>query len=337
MIFVKKLSQLSKKDVASAGGKGASLGEMTRLFGGRTRFNPVPPGFVVLAGAFDRFLAETDLDVEIAAELKKVKIKDMNSVERASTKIHGFILDAEFPKNLSKEILSKFAKLKTPLVAVRSSATTEDSSTASWAGELESYLNTNENKLLMNVKKCWASLFTPRAITYRLEKKLDKKAISVAVVVQAMIQSEISGITFTVHPVTEDRNQMVIEAGWGLGEAIVGGRITPDTYIVKKSQITKHKAQTNHKSQNTKPKQIILDKNISAQKMMIVGGSRGTIKRVVLKSRQNIQKLTDKQIIELAGICRKIEIHYGKPQDIEWAFASGKFYIVQSRPITTLK
>jgi len=202
---------------------------------------------------------------------------------------------------------------------VRSSATAEDSSVASWAGELESYLNTTKTDLLKNVKKCWSSLFTPRAIFYRYEKKLYNQTVSVAVVIQKMIQSEISGICFTVHPVTEDYDQMVIEARYGLGEAIVGGKITPDTYII-------HKINKN-----------ILDSNISKQEMMVVRESSGVKETIVPKVKQEKQKLDNKHILQLAKICQNIENHYKKPQDIEWALKKNKFYIVQSRPITTLQ
>jgi pyruvate,water dikinase len=312
MVFIKTFKQISKRDVAIAGGKGASLGEMINAG------TSVPPGFVVLASAFDKFLEETDLGVEIDAIIKKANHKDINSVDKASNEIRDLIGDVEFPLDIKKEILMEFAKLKVKHVAVRSSATAEDSSVASWAGELETYLNVTDKDLLGSVKKCWSSLFTPRAIFYRYEKKLNKQKVSVAVVVQKMIQSEISGITFTVHPVTKDKEQMVIEAGFGLGEAIVGGMITPDTYIINKKSF------------------IILDKNISEQTMMIVKGKIGTIEKTVPKARQEKQKLTDGQIISLAKICMEIERHYKTPQDIEWAFEKNKFYITQSRPITTL-
>jgi len=310
--FTKSFKQLSKKDVGIAGGKGASLGEMTGAG------IPVPPGFVVLASAFDRFLEETDIDVEIEAILHKVKHGDMNSVELASEKIRALILSAKMPSDLQKEIIHEFGKLKCPLVAVRSSATAEDSSTTSWAGELESYLNTNKKTLLENVKKCWASLFTPRAIFYRFEKKLHKTKVSVAVVIQKMVQSEISGIAFTVHPVTKDYDQMVIEAGYGLGEAIVGGMITPDTYVVHKHDLS------------------ILDANISEQNMMIVKSNKGNAQKSISKVKGSKQKISRSNIVKLAKLCRDIEKHYKKPQDIEWALEKRKFYIVQSRPITTL-
>lgn len=312
MDLIKTFRQLDKGDVLVAGGKGASLGEMTRA-----KF-PVPPGFVVLAAAFDRFLEETDLGEEIEAIQHKINPRDLNSVDRASNEIRRLILDVRFPSDLATLARAEFARLKSPLVAVRSSATAEDSTVASWAGELESYLNSTNVTLLANIQKCWASLFTPRAIFYRREKKLHRAKVSVAVVIQAMVQSEVSGICFTVHPVTKDYGQMVIEAGWGLGEAIVGGKITPDTYVVHKKSWE------------------ILDCNVSEQSLMIVRGPRGTVERPVPKGKRRRQKLTGRQILEIARPCQRIERHYRKPQDIEWAWAKGKFFIVQSRPITTL-
>lgn len=319
--FILSFDKLSKKDVKIAGGKGASLGEMTQAK------LPVPPGFVVLAIAFDSFLNNTpppigkgqDLNVVIEAELRKVRHDDINSVDKASNVIRDLILDAKVSEKINKEVIKEFKRLNTKWVAVRSSATAEDSSVASWAGELETYLYINEKKLVENVKKCWSSLFTPRAIFYRFEKKLHKSPVSVAVVVQQMVESEIAGVAFSVHPVTKDKNQLIIEAGHGLGEAIVSGTITPDTYVV-------------HKKEGT-----ILDINISTQEKQIIfkkGG--GSFLTSVPKANQSKQKLTGKKIIELSEIIKKIEKHYGCPQDIEWALCKNKFYILQSRPITTL-
>jgi len=311
-MFIKPFAELSKSDVAVAGGKGASLGEMTRAG------IPVPPGFVVLAPAFDRFLAETDLTQEVAAELDKVNYEDVSSVDRASRVILDLIHDAKMPTDLEQEIASSFKSLDAEFVAVRSSATAEDSSVASWAGELESYLNTKEATLLDNVKKCWASLFTPRAIVYRNEKGMRDTHVSVAVVIQKMVQSEVAGITFTVHPVTKDTNQMIIEACWGLGEFIVGGRVTPDSYVVDKRDGT------------------LIDVNVSEQETMLVRGHGGNDEVAVPIEKKTTQKLSGKQISELGKICTDIEKHYGFPCDIEWGMEGGKFYIVQSRPITTL-
>lgn len=311
-MYIKSFVQLNKKSVLEAGGKGASLGELTQAK------IPVPPGFVVLAQGFDAFLKETDLEAEIEAVLKKVKHKDINSVEVASEEIKGLILSAKMPKDMAVEITKNFKQLKATFVAVRSSATAEDGASAAWAGQLETYLNTTEKDLLKNVQKCWASLFTPRAIFYRFEQKMHKSKVSVAVVVQAMVQSEISGICFTVHPVTKDTNQMVIEAGFGLGEAIVSGSVTPDTYIVHKNDFS------------------ILDINVSEQSMMIVKVGTKNLHKKLSPKFGGKQKLAGRQIVELAKICKNIEKHYKKPQDIEWAYVPGKFYITQSRPITTL-
>lgn len=311
--YVLPFSKLTKKNVQIAGGKGANLGEMIKAG------LPVPLGFVVLALAFDRFLEETDINVEIDAELDRLNHQDLTSVDRFSHEVRDLIDDAPFPKDLQKEFLKEFDRLKAQYVAVRSSATAEDSSVASWAGELETYLFVNRVKFLKAVKTCWSSLFTPRAIFYRFERKLHKTKISVAVVVQKMINSEKSGVCFTVHPVTKDRNQMVIEAGLGLGEAIVSGMITPDTYVVDKKDKT------------------ILDINIASQEKMIIRKKgAGTKTMAVKKSERDKQVLSGKQIIELAEICRSIEKHYRHPQDIEWALEKNKFYITQTRPITTL-
>lgn len=305
--------KIRKKDVKLAGGKGASLGEMTYAK------IPIPPGFVVLSEAADQFIKEAELDNKILELLKKVNTKSVKSVSQTSLKIRSLIDKAKFSKEIEKVILAEFKKLKVKYVAVRSSATAEDSQSASWAGELETYLFVDQKNLKKSVKKCWSSLFTPRAIFYRFEKKLNKKYISVAVVIQQMVNSEMAGVCFTVHPVTKDKNQMVIEAGYGLGEAIVGGQVTPDTYVIDKQD------------------DYIVDIGVSEQTKMMVRKKDSGVKTIpVKKSNQSKQKLTGQQITELAQICRKIEQHYKSPQDIEWAYAKGKFYITQSRPITTL-
>ncbi len=312
-MFTKPFAQLSKADVGAAGGKGASLGEMT---GAKI---PVPPGFVLLASAFDRFLEETDLVQEVKAILGKINYQDINAVDGASASIRALIMSASMPEDIGQEIMTSFKKLKAKFVAVRSSATAEDSSSASWAGELETYLNTTEKTLALNVKKCWSSLFTPRAIFYRNEKKLLKTHVSVAVVIQEMVESEISGIAFTVHPVTQDRRQMIIEAGYGLGEAIVSGAITPDSYVIDKQDYS------------------LIDINLASQEKQIVKCLKQGVKWTpVPKDLKDKQKLSGRQIVALAKICAGIEKHYGFPCDIEWAYFKNKFYITQSRPITTL-
>jgi len=310
--MIKKFKDKTCAHIAWAGGKGASLARLTQAG------FPVTPGFVVGAEAFDEFLREHGLQAEIETVLKRVKHEDMNSVDRASREIRAMIHEASISGELEREVQEGFKKLKAKWVAVRSSATAEDSKTSSWAGELETYLNVNEKRLMGSVKKCWASLFTPRAIFYRFEKGLHQEKISVAVVVQKMIASEVSGVCFTVHPVTKDRNQLVIEACWGLGEALVSGQITPDTYIAHKDDFS------------------ILEMSVSRQEFAITKGVKGNVKKKLLPSHSRAQKLTEEQIQKLAQLCKKIEQYYRRPQDIEWAHAKGKFYILQSRPITTL-
>jgi pyruvate, water dikinase len=315
---IKPFKNIHKTDVNIAGGKGASLGEMVNAG------IAVPPGFVIVADAFDRFIKETHLNQEIKARLAEVNVEDTNSIQKASATLRDVIADTAMPEELSTEIIQAFSQLGADYVAVRSSATAEDSAIASWAGELDTFLNTTEEHLIEKVKECWSSLYTPRAIFYRHEKNLVDHHVSVAVVVQSMIQSEVSGVAFTVHPVTEDRNQMIIEAGLGLGEAIVSGQITPDSYVVSKSDMT------------------LLDITVGQQRKRL--DRAGDIK---IKDTANVwtelgeegekQKLSGRQIIVLAELCKKIEEHYDAPCDIEWAFADGNFYITQSRPITTLK
>lgn len=311
-MFTKNFKELSKKDVKMAGGKGASLGEMT---GAKI---PVPPGFVVLSTAFDKFIKETDINVEIDAMWDRLDIRSTDEIERNSEMIQKLIIGKKFPEDLAKEILKNFDSLKTEYVAVRSSATAEDSSSDAWAGQLDSYLYASKKNLLENVQKCWASLFTPRAIFYRVERKLQKNHVSVAVVVQKMANSEVSGVCFTVHPVTRDQDQMIIEGGWGLGESIVQGIITPDSYVVEKSTLR------------------LVDVNVNSQEKQIVKGPKLTIEKPVPAAKRDKQKLNEKQVKELVRICIGIEKHYGFPCDIEWALEKGKFYITQSRPITTL-
>lgn len=312
-MFTKRFKDLSRHDASIAGGKGASLGEMT------VAGIPVPPGFVVLSDAFEHFIEETDLAAEIDATLHKVDHKEIHTIEATAEKIQALILGEEMPKDIATEIKKSFKLLGTKFVAVRSSATAEDSSSAAWAGQLESYLNTTEKELLLNVKRCWASLFTPRAIYYRFEKGLHQTKISVAVVVQKMIQSEISGIAFSVHPVTEDRNQLIIEASYGLGEAIVSGQVTPDSYVVEKN-----------------PRRIV-ERIVQEKNRGLYRSTKGNEWRNTQPAKAKKQALSDAQTLKLSELILHIEKHYGFPCDIEWAFEKGKFYIVQSRPITTLQ
>jgi len=314
MEIARTFDNLTMNDVPLAGGKGASLGEMTQAG------LQVPPGFVVLSTTFEKFVELSEgMKEEIDAVLDSVDHKVTHTIEDASERIQAIIQNTEISEEISLEILKFFDQLGVEFVAVRSSATAEDSSSAAWAGQLDTYLNTTRENLLKNVRRCWASLFTPRAIFYRFEKELQKQHISVAVVVQKMVQSEVAGIAFSVHPVTRDRNQMIIEAGYGLGEAVVSGQITPDSYIVDKQDST------------------IIDINVSEQeKGLFKKGIDGNEWVNISEDLKERQKLTNEQVLVLAELIIKIEKHYGFPCDIEWAFEKEEFYITQSRPITTL-
>jgi phosphoenolpyruvate synthase/pyruvate phosphate dikinase len=313
MSFTRNFKELNKNDADIAGGKGASLGEMTQAG------IPVPPGFVVLSTSFDYFLKEKGFVAEIDSILDSVNHNDAHSIEQASERIQGLILNTEVPEDIRKEINASFEALGLEYVAVRSSATAEDGVDHAWAGQLNSYLNTTKEDVLEKVKHCWASLFTPRAIFYRFEKGLHKTNISIAVVIQKMIQSETSGIAFSVHPVTKDPNQLIIEAGYGLGEAIVSGAITPDSYIVEKD------------SKN------IIDISVNVQtKALYRGIQGGVVWEEISEPQASAQVLANEQILELSNLVINIENHYGFPCDIEWAYEKGNFYVTQSRPITTL-
>lgn len=305
--------KFNKNDANLAGGKGASLGEMIKAN------IPVPPGFVILSTTFEKFLKETNLNTKINTLFDSVNKKEIDTIKNASEKIKTLITNAEIPKDISDEIKRNFNLLGSKYVAVRSSATSEDSVDTAWAGQLESYLNTTEEFLLENVKKCWASLFTPRAIFYRFEKNLHNQKISVAVVIQKMIESEISGIAFSVHPITKNENQIIIEAGLGLGEAIVLGQITPDNYIIEK-----------------KPLHII-DKNIQTQTRGLYRAKNGGNEwQEISKENGEKQILSDEKILELSNMIINIENIFGFPCDTEWAIEKGFIYFLQSRPITTL-
>jgi len=267
----------------------------------------------------NKFIEENKLQEKITKILKELDFQNTSKIINASEKIRYLILNASLSNEFIEEIMKEFKNLESEFVAVRSSATSEDSSDAAWAGQLESYLNTTEKNLLDNVKKCWASLFTPRAIIYRKEKDLNETQISVAVVVQKMIESECSGIAFSVHPVTQDRNQVIIEAGFGLGEAIVSGQITPDEYIVEKNS-----------------RKMINKKVVMQERGLYRDYNGGNEWKQISKVNGEKQVLSEAEIIELTELILRIEYHYGFPCDIEWAKEKGKFYIVQSRPITTL-
>jgi pyruvate,water dikinase len=312
------IAELGVEDIPVAGGKAANLGELTSA-----GFN-VPGGFVLTTASYDYFLEENGLVERIAPLLESVDVTSETSLQDCSQKIRKSFDDAVVPEDLRAEILKEWHSLvenrkKTGLVAVRSSATAEDLPTASFAGQQDTFLNVYEPEdLIDKVRKCWSSLFTPRAIAYRSSKGFEHSKVKLAVVVQRMVNSDVAGIMFTVDPNSE-LPHIIVEAGYGLGEAIVGGKVTPDTYVVDKF--------------HTK----IINKRISAQTWKLVRGQTGdTVREEIPASEAEKQKLNDEQILEIADVGNQIELHYNKPMDIEWCLEDGKFYVVQARPVTTL-
>jgi len=321
MKYVKWFKELGKEDIAVAGGKGANLGELTQAK------IPVPPGFVVLSSAYYAFLEYNKLRPQIHHILSATDIADPHQLNQASVKIKKLIATAEIPEDISKEIFQSYHELNSQHktaghdlpVAVRSSATAEDLPDASFAGQQDSYLNVvGDANVILKIRECWESLFGARSIFYRQEQKYDHFKVGIAVPVQMMVQSEVSGVMFTVDPITQDKDKVIIEAAYGLGDYIVQGVVTPDHYEVSKS------------------KEEILSKALSKQEVMEVRSAQGVKEVKVPHAIQEKQKLSDKQIVELAKIGKHIHHHYFFPQDIEWAMADKTLYITQARPITTL-
>ena len=305
-------NQISKMDIPLVGGKGANLGEMF------TADIPVPDGFVVTSKAYYDFLKKTSLKKKILTELSGLDVNKSKDLMAASEKIKTAILSAEMPKDLAAEIKKAYHTLcgeNDRFVAVRSSATAEDLPDASFAGQQETYLNVKGfEDVVKHVQMCWASLFESRAIFYRTDKGFNHMKVGIAVPVQLMIQSEISGIMFTVNPLTNDKSEISIEAAYGLGQPVVSGELTPDQYIVKKNNWD------------------ISYKYIAKQTWQFTLGGNTPVSNAF----QDAQKMADKQVVELAKIGERVEKHYGMPMDIEWGMENKTLYIVQARPVTTL-
>lgn len=312
MKYIRTLAELDKESLNFAGGKGANLGEMVKA-----RL-PVPAGFVIGTTAYFDFLKKNKL-AAVIAKILTTNLEDPDNLLVVSSKISSEITKAEIDEEVRKEIITAYKKLGGSKVAVRSSATAEDLPQASFAGQQATFLNVKGNKnLLEKVRECWASLFTARAIFYRTQNNFDHLKVGLAIVVQKMVESEVSGVMFTVDPVTSEKQTIVIEAAFGLGELVVGGQVIPDQYQVSKKN------------------EAIVSKKISPQSVQLVE-VRGENKKIPISSKfANSQKITDSAIIELARYGKLIENHYYFPQDIEWAKKGGKLYILQTRPVTTL-
>ena len=332
--YVKWLSELSKDSIPVAGGKGANLAEM---------FNfkmPVPPAFVITAQAYSYFLEKANLVEKINSIIKSIDVNNTQQLEDNAREVRQIIEKAEMPEDLEQEIIEAYENLtvdkavldearadvlkilkmtEPPFVAVRSSATTEDLKTASFAGAQETFVNIKGNSALIDsVKKCWASLFTARAIYYREKKGFRQDTAFIAVIVQKMVNSDKSGVMFTINPVTNNPDEIVIEAVFGLGEGIVSGAIEPDTYVVDKTT------------------SMIKEKKIGHKKSMFLkssGGKTAVLQIPALKSTSQV--LNNLEVRSIASYGKRIEDHYKNFQDIEFAIEAGQTYIVQTRPVTT--
>lgn len=316
--YVVWFKDVGKEDIALVGGKGANLGEMVRAD------FPVPNGFIVTAQSYYLFLRENNLATKIKHLLSTANFEKSESLMQVSSHIKKLIIGAEMPDVVQKDVTTYYETLsgvmKDALVAVRSSATAEDLPGASFAGQQETFLNVKgEANLLLKIKEAWASLFDTRAIFYRHEQQYDHFKIGIAIPVQKMVESEMSGVMFTLDPMTNSKETIVIEAIYGLGEYIVQGTVTPDHYEVKKSDLT---ITTKHIAKQTHLLKKVGDKN----KDTLIPTKTG-----------EKQKISDKEIIELAKLGKRLEHHYYFPQDSEWTIEKGKIYIVQTRPITTIK
>lgn len=299
MKYIRRFKEIRKEDVPIVGGKGANLGEM---------FNvglPVPNGFCVTGEAFDEYMERNGFDQQASAY---------------SETLRSAIAAGQLWAALEQEIAECYATLGQNMrVAVRSSATAEDLPEASFAGQQETYLNVvGKEPLITAIKKCFASLYSARAVTYRKQANFDAVKVSLAVVIQKMVESEMSGVLFTADPVSQNPDQMMLNASWGLGEAIVSGKVTPDIYIYTK----------NHKR--------IVDKKLGNKDILIGYGTTGIEERETPLEQKSRFCLNDKQALEVFAMGKKVEQHYGSPQDIEWAISDNTLYLLQSRPITTL-
>ncbi len=311
--------EVKKDDVELVGGKGANLGEMVEVLG-----DLVPNGFMVTAAAYFKFIEFNNLSDKIRDVLKTTNIERQTELTSASKEIKQLITNGRFPDEMANKIMTAYNELgdmfglKQSLVAIRSSATAEDLPDASFAGQQETYLNIKgEANVINHVRKAFASLFTPRAIFYREEKGFDHFKVGLAAVVQKMIQSEVSGVMFTIDPVTNEKEKIIIEAVWGLGEYAVQGIVTPDHYKILKKE------------------NRIIEMDVNPQRYQLIRQQDKNVKTKVPKEKQNIQKLNSSRIIDLAEIGEKIHQHYFFPQDIEWAASKDKLYILQTRPVTT--
>lgn len=306
--------EIEKTQLPLVGGKGLHLGELSKIEGIQ-----VPEGFCVTTVGYQKAIEQNETYHALLDRLTLLKTEDRDQISEISRKIRQTIMEAAIPSDVAKAVAHHLSQLgEEHAYAVRSSATAEDLPHASFAGQQDTYLNIiGIDAILHHIRKCWASLFTDRAVIYRMQNGFDHRQVYLSVIVQRMVFPQASGIVFTSDPMTGSRKLLSIDASFGLGEALVSGLVSADGYKVRDGQI--------------------VDKRIAAKTLAIYGRKEGgTETRQIDPDRQKTQTLTDEQILQLARIGRQIEAYFGQPQDIEWCLAHDTFYIVQSRPITTL-
>ena len=312
--YVLGFQEIDRTQVAVVGGKGAQLGELSRIEGIR-----VPAGFCVTTAAFRRIMAEAPSTDERLDRLSRLNPDERESIRTLSAEVRRTLEGIAIPDDLAAAITGAVARLgEHAAYAVRSSATAEDLPAASFAGQHDTYLNiVGPAAILRHVSRCWASLFTERAVTYRLRNGVDHRKVHMAVVVQQMVFPQAAGVLFTADPVTGNRKVAAVEATLGLGEALVSGRVNADAYQVRDGEVVARAVATKRLAVHPLP-------------------AGGTQEQAVEPARQEQPALTDAQVVRLAHLGRRIEAHFGRPQDIEWCLVDDGFQIVQSRPITTL-
>jgi phosphoenolpyruvate synthase/pyruvate phosphate dikinase len=312
--YVLCFQEIDRSKFMLVGGKGVNLGVLSSIKGIQ-----VPEGFCVSTEAYKKITGNNQEFNSLLDELTRLKIEERENISKISARIRMAIEAVPIAKDIAEEIVAYITKFdEKNAYAIRSSATAEDLPTASFAGQQDTYLNIiGKEAILRHISSCWASLFTDRAVIYRLQNSFDHRKVQLSVVVQKMVFPQAAGILFTADPVTSNRKVLSIDASFGLGEAIVSGLVNADNYKVSNGKV--------------------IDKKISAKKLAVYAiKDGGTKEQEIEPQRQNRQALTNMQILQLARIGKKIEKHFGYPQDIEWCLADDEFYIVQSRPITTL-
>src|SRR3954453_14575783 len=312
--LVLSFQEMEKTQFLLVGGKGLNLGELSKIEG-----IEVPEGFCVTTEGYQKAIKQNETYHALLDRLTMLKVEVRDQIGEISRKIRQIIMEVEIPSDVAGAVayyLSEFGE--NCAYAVRSSATAEDLPHASFAGQHDTYLNIiGKESILQHIRKCWASLFTDRAVIYRIQNRFDHSQVYLSVIVQRMVFPQASGILFTADPITSNRKLLSIDASFGLGEALVSGLVSADCYKVQEEEI--------------------VDKRIATKKLAIYGLKEGgTETQQIDPDQQKTQTLTEQQILQLARIGRQIEAYFGYPQDIEWCLVDDTFYIVQSRPITTL-